>query len=115
MMVSPMSETRSQIGAGRRLRAAMQAWALALLASFLLAVPTVRTSELNEVGTAKERVEDATLVTRAANKLACEDVRSDVAVLTSSIHSRLDRQRRVEPSYVEGHRLANGLLAPMTC
>jgi hypothetical protein len=110
-----MNERRNQSGAGRRLRAAVQAWSLALLASFLLAVPTVRTNELHEIGAAKERVEDATLVTRATSKRACQDVRCDVAVHAASIQTRLDRQRRVEPSHVDGHRLANDLLAPMTC
>jgi len=89
---------------------------LALLASFLLAVPTIRTGELNEIGSAKERVEDVAFMTRAVGLMRTAlHGRREAIVFTSSIQARLGRDQRPEPTKPSGHRLPNGLMAPMTC
>ena len=110
-----MSERRSQRDTGRQWLAAARAWFGVLVASFVLAVPTIRTNELNELAGAKERVEDATLVTRSEHRRNSQNLRREAIVFSSSIQARLGRERQVEPSHGDGHRLANGLLAPMTC
>jgi hypothetical protein len=110
-----MSERRLQRDTGRQWLVATRAWFGVLVASFLLAVPTIRTNELNEIAGAKERVEDATLVTRSDHRRNSQNVRRETAVFSSAIQARLGRERQVEPAHADGHRLANGLLAPMTC
>ena len=88
----------------------------ALLGAFLLAVPTVRTNELNEVNTAKERVEDISLVTRSISLTRTTNQgRREAIVFTSSIQARLGREQHSQPVPAPGHRLPNGLMAPMTC
>jgi hypothetical protein len=100
----------------RRVRARLQGWLFALLGAFLLAVPTVRTNELNEVNTAKERVEDISLVTRSISLTRTTNQgRREAIVFTSSIQARLGREQHSQAVPAPGHRLPNGLLAPMTC
>lgn len=88
---------------------------LATLFVFLL--PAIRYNELSETGSPKERVEDATFMTRPACPLRSALHRRRAAIVfTSSIQARMGRdQRRPEPAPHVGHRLPNGLLAPMTC
>jgi hypothetical protein len=85
--------------------------------AFLLVVPTIRTNELSEISSSKERVEDATFTTRAAGLVrSALHGRREAIVFTSSIQARLGReQRQSEPFNHAGHRLPNGLMAPMTC
>jgi hypothetical protein len=95
---------------------AVQSWAFALLGMLLLAVPTVRTNELSEVGGAQERVEDASLVTSVVSlKRTTNHGRREAIVFTSSIQARLGRDQRPQRVPAPGHRLPNGLMAPMTC
>jgi hypothetical protein len=99
-----------------RTSARLQAWSLALVGAFLLAVSTVRTGELNEIGPASERVEDIACVTRSVSLLRTAlHGRREAIVFTSSIQARLGRVQRPEPIALPGHRLPNGLMAPMTC
>jgi hypothetical protein len=111
-----MSERTRQTGMSRRqLWAGVQAWSFALLTTFLLAVPTLRTNELQEVEISKETVESVACTARSSSKRIFQPLRREAIVFTSSIQARLARQHDVEPSRVDGHRLPNGLLAPMTC
>jgi hypothetical protein len=105
---------------GRSLRrkfAQVRSWSLVLATLFVFLVPTIRTSEMNESGSPKERVEDATFTTRSASLLrSALHGRREALVFTSSIQARLGREElRPEPAQLAGHRLPNGLLAPMTC
>jgi hypothetical protein len=88
----------------------------AVLGSLLLAIPTIRSSELNEIGSSVERVEDAAFVSRPETlRRTATHGRRELILFTSSIQSRLRRGERVELLAPDGHRLSNGLLAPMTC
>lgn len=101
----------------RRRSARLQGWLFALLGSFLLAVPTIRTSELNEVNSSSERVENIAFAARAESlSRTTQHGRREAIVFTSSIQARLGREQRNESiTRIDGHRLPNGLLAPMTC
>jgi hypothetical protein len=100
----------------RPIHARIQGWAFAILGTLLLAVPTVRTNELSEVGSAQERVEDASLVTSIVSlKRTTNHGRREAIVFTSSIQARLGRDRHPQRVPAPGHRLPNGLMAPMTC
>jgi len=115
-----MTDLRNQRDFRHRWRQASvagRAWSLALVGAFLLAAPVVRTGELNEIGTAKERVEDVSLMTRSVCLMRTAlHGRREATVFTSSIQSRLGRdQQRRDAALPAGHRLPNGLLAPMTC
>jgi hypothetical protein len=95
----------------------LRGWLMVLGTAFLLVVPTIRTNELSEISSSKERVEDATFTTRAAGLVrSALHGRREAIVFTSSIQARLGReQRQSEPVNHAGHRLPNGLMAPMTC
>ncbi len=100
----------------RRVRVTDQAWALTLLAMFVLIVPTIRSNELSEINGSKERVEDVLLTTRVVNPHdTCLNGRRVAIVFSSSIQARLGRDHSSESFRLDGHRLPNGLLAPMTC
>lgn len=103
--------------AWRQKSARVRSWSLVLGTLFVLLVPTIRTSEMNESGSPRERVEDATFTTRTASLLRSTlHGRREALVFTSSIQARLGREAlRPEPAPRAGHRLPNGLLAPMTC
>lgn len=89
---------------------------LALGAVLLLVVPTVRTSELSEVETATQRVEIAATETRTVNlKRQTLHGRQERVVFTASHPFLLGHAQQVSPALASGHRLANGLMAPMTC
>jgi hypothetical protein len=88
----------------------------ALLGAFLVAVPTVRTNELSEIVSANERVEVASLATCVSSlSRTTNHGRREAIVFTSSIQSRLGREQHSQPLPGSGHRLPNGLMAPMTC
>jgi len=114
-----MTATRNQLDCPnlRRTLARVRAWSLALATLFVFLVPTIRTSELNEMGSTKERVEDVSFTTRTASLLRTAlHGRREAIVFTSSIQARLGReQQQPEPLQLAGHRLPNGLMAPMTC
>jgi hypothetical protein len=101
----------------RRTFARVRAWSLTLATLFVFLVPTIRANEMNETGSPKERVEDVSFVTRTASLLrSALHGRREAIVFTSSIQARLGRdERRPELVPPGGHRLPNGLLAPMTC
>lgn len=101
----------------RRNFAWVRSWLLVLATLVIFLVPTIRTSEMNEPGSSKERVEDATFTARTASLLRSPlHGRREALVFTSSIQARLGREElRPQPAPLAGHRLPNGLLAPMTC
>ncbi len=113
-----MTDTRIQRDFFSRpgwMRVPLQAWSIVLLGAFLLAVPIIRSSEHNETGST-ERVEVVSLVNRVVTiKRTALHGRREVIVFTSSIQARLGRERWFEPALLTGHRLPNGLMAPMTC
>lgn len=87
-----------------------------LLGVFLVAVPLTRASENNERTSSSERSEELSIASRheRARGLAIETLRDShmraVVVIPNVGHSQLPD---LDPP--AGHRLANGLLAPMTC
>lgn len=101
----------------RRRPLRLRGWLFALLGSFLLAVPTIRTSELSEIISSSERVENLAFASLPESlRRTSQHGRREVIVFTSSIQARLGREQRTESLVpLDGHRLPNGLLAPMTC
>jgi hypothetical protein len=114
-----MQQTQLHCGSSsraRRARVGVQDMLFALLATFLLAVPMVRTSELSEIGAANERAESIAYSTRAVGLMRTAlHSRREAIVFTSSIQARLGRGPQHQPLLLAGHRLPNGLMAPMTC
>jgi len=103
-------------GRSRSISARSLPWFVTLLGTLLVAVPSMRTVETGEVGPAKEQVEDVSPVVRTASlRRTALHGRREVLVVSSSIQARLGREERSEPVRLDGHRLPNGLLAPMTC
>ena len=89
---------------------------LAFLAALVMAAPVTLSNESNEMGSAKERVEDASLTTRSVSeKRACLCSRRIATVFAALTHVCPGREYRPEPAPARGHRLPNGLLAPLTC
>lgn len=113
-----MKKTQSQRGTSRprwRKYGEMQAWVIALVAAFLVAVPTIRMSESNEIDTAKERVEEVSLVARSADlkRLSRLVRREQVVVMFPPVQlGHAQQQVLFQPT---GHRLPNGLMAPLKC
>jgi hypothetical protein len=111
-----MFQNRLQIGS---IRKRASAWAVsATLALFggalmLTAVPLVRTAEMNEHGS-RERAEDPTLAHRLEldRYLHCD---SRPAAFLQPAQLSLGHSQRPVLEPPAGHRLANGLLAPITC
>ena len=110
-----MLPNRVQSGA---LHERISAWALsATLVLFggimMTAAPVVRSTELNEQGS-RERSEDPTLAHRVVLERFLRFDGRPAAFLQPARLSLGHSQRPVlEPP--AGHRLANGLLAPITC
>jgi len=74
------------------------------------------TSEFGEIGSAKEQVKSVSPVARMESfRRATLYGRREVLVFASSIQAWWGREMRLEPVRLDGHRLPNGLLAPMTC
>lgn len=117
--VSAMNDSGLQpvrFGGHRRRAPRFESVLFALLSSLLLVVPTIRASEINEIGSAAERVENVACSSRPETlRRTATHGRCEAIVFTSSIQSRLRRGERVELLAPDGHRLSNGLLAPMTC
>jgi hypothetical protein len=111
-----MIQNRPQSGLFRR---RFSAWAVsATMALFggaimLTAVPVVRTAEMNEHGS-RERAEDPTLAHRVELERYLRFASGPGAFLQPA-QTWLGHSQRpvIEPP--AGHRLANGLLAPITC
>lgn len=87
-----------------------------LLGAFLVTVPVSRASEINERADSSERCEELKFSNRheRARSLVMENLRTThvraVVFMQNVGHSQLPD---LDPP--AGHRLANGLLAPMTC
>ena len=103
-------------GGRRRHSLRLQRLLFVVLGSLLLVVPTIRSSELSEIGSPNEQVENV-LCTASKDTLRRTNIhgRREATLFTSSIQSRLGRRQHVELLSPNGHRLSNGLLAPMTC
>lgn len=114
-----MNKARSQRGDCRRMWrmcSRAQVWLIVLIATFLVAVPTIRTSESSEPGTTKERVEEASLLIRSVNlKQSSHRSHRELIVFAVSFRSPPGRHQQSLPTPLPGHRLPNGLMAPMTC
>jgi hypothetical protein len=101
------------------LRKRVSAWAIsATLALFggavmLTAVPVVRSAEMNESGS-RERAEDPTLVHRVELERYLRFECGLSAILQPDRMS-LGHSQRPDLAPPAGHRLSNGLLAPITC
>ncbi len=101
----------------RRFSTAALTAALALLVGVtLVVIPTIRSTEANESGAAKERGEEPSLTGRLdhARHLRLEFCGLATMRACPKPQSLGHAQRPVlEPP--SGHRLSNGLLAPLTC
>ena len=87
--------------------------ALVGVAILLVAIPVARSAEMNEHGSSRERAEELTLVHRLEldRHLRCEN---RPAAIMQPARSLGHSQRPIlDP--LSGHRLPNGLLAPITC
>ena len=85
------------------------------MAAFLVAVPTFQASETNEFDTAKERSEEVSLVERTVNLKRLTLQSCSVHAPITSDPFGLGHSLRQVFSVQSGHRLSNGLMAPMTC
>lgn len=87
-----------------------------LMAIFLVAIPMTRASENNERTQSSERSEELTVASRhdRTRSLTQENLRTAhhraIVVIANIGHSQLPD---LDPP--AGHRLPNGLLAPLTC
>lgn len=76
----------------------------------------IRVGETNDAGTAIERIDEVSLLARATSLCRTSlHGRREAIVFTSSIQARLGRDQQSQFTATDGHRLPNGLLAPMTC
>ena len=82
--------------------------------ALLVAVPLVRASELNEQGSQRERVEEPSLA-RHVDHDKHLILSSGVAAFLQPARPLLGHAQRLVLDPLPGHRLANGLLAPLTC
>jgi hypothetical protein len=80
----------------------------------LLAVPVVRATEAGESSGSHERSEDPTLTTRFEHDRLL-GLASRVTAFVQPARPCLGHAQRPVLELLPGHRLANGLLAPMTC
>ena len=78
----------------------------------LVAVPVVRASEMNENG--RERVEEPTVARRIDHDRHLH-LENRVAAFLQPARPCLGHAQRQVLDPLPGHRLANGLLAPITC
>jgi hypothetical protein len=103
-------------GLGRRRPALALAASLALILGgvSLLAVPVVRATEAGETSGSHERNEDPSLTTRFEHDRLLS-LESRVASFLQLVRPCLGHAQRPVLDLLPGHRLANGLLAPMTC
>jgi hypothetical protein len=81
----------------------------------LLTVPVIRSAETHESGSSHERCEDPTLAARVQHEREFLEFHRGVAAFLQPVRSSLGHAQRPVLDLLPGHRLANGLLAPMTC
>jgi hypothetical protein len=101
----------------RRFSAATLAAAFALFAGVtLVVIPAIRAAEVGEVGSAKERGEDPPLTSRfdQGRQLGLE-YRCFATLRSCPAPQVLGHAQRPILQPPSGHRLPNGLLAPLTC
>jgi len=82
----------------------------------LLIVPGIRSAEASENGPAKERNEDASFAVRLGSERqsSCER-RHDRSTSACHMPTRVGYEHLPAVFPFSGHRLSNGLLAPLTC
>lgn len=97
--------------------AAMPTVFATLVGIFLIAVPLTRASEQNERTTSSERSEEMSVANRCdrARLLAIENLRITNNVRAVLFTANVGHSQLPDLDPPAGHRLANGLLAPMTC
>ena len=81
----------------------------------LLAVPLIRSAEASESGSPKERCEDPTISARVQHERQFLDFHRNHAAFMRPVRSVLGHAQRPVLDPLPGHRLTNGLLAPLTC
>ena len=81
----------------------------------LVAVPLIRTVETSESGSPKERCEDPTLAARVQHERQFLEFHNNIAAFLQPTRPTLGHAQRPVFAPLPGHRLTNGLLAPMTC
>jgi hypothetical protein len=114
-----MKKSPSSRGSSRRIGwnvfGQIQTWAVASVAALLLAVPTIRMSESSEIDTAKVLVEEVSFVTRSVSlqRPPHHVLRERVADTRHPFQIGHILQHKL--FLFAGHRLSNGLMAPMTC
>ncbi|HEY3392420.1 MAG TPA: hypothetical protein VGK58_06925 [Lacipirellulaceae bacterium] len=110
-----MFQNRLQSGALRKRISACTLSATLVLfgGAIMLAAPVVRTAEMNEHGS-RERAEDPTLAHRVELERYLR-FESRPAVFLQPAQRSLGHSQRPILEPPAGHRLANGLLAPITC
>ncbi len=89
-----------------------------LLGIFVVAIPMTRSSEINERSTSNERCEELTMTGRCdrVRNLALEYLRvSHVHGHALAVLANIGRSQLPDLDPPAGHRLPNGLLAPLTC
>jgi hypothetical protein len=96
--------------------ASMGAVFCVVLGASFLTTPHVRVGELEENRPSKEQVEVASLVIREGRKMRpYNQVHDPRIVITHFTFEQPGRNVRHALSPPPGHRLPNGLLAPITC
>jgi hypothetical protein len=90
------------------------AFAMLMGGATLLAVPVVRATEAGESSGSHERSEDPTLTSRFEHDRLLS-LESRVASFLQPARTCLGHAQRPVFELLPGHRLSNGLLAPMTC
>jgi hypothetical protein len=89
-------------------------WVLGL--SLLLLVPAIRTAEVNDSGVAKEQVEEFTQTARFRSEKRRLHKSFDIAVVAPQpALASFEFRNLTFPVSQQGHRLPNGLLAPIRC
>jgi hypothetical protein len=102
------------IGSNRPVFAVIATLSLLAGGVSLVAVPVIQSAEASESGAPKERCEDPTLTARFEHD-RLHALERRVAAFAQSARPSLGHAQRPVLLPLPGHRLANGLLAPMTC
>jgi hypothetical protein len=102
---------------GRRVPAFAAVMTMALFAgsASVMALPLIRTVESSESESPKERCEDPTIASRAQHERQFLEFHRGIAAFLQPARPTLGHAQRPVLTPLPGHRLTNGLLAPITC
>jgi hypothetical protein len=113
-----MFDFRFQMGwLGKRMPALAAVMTVSLFAGSVsvMAVPLIRSVESSESGSPKERCEDPTFTSRIQHERQFLQFHRGVAAFLQPTRPALGHAQRPVLAPLPGHRLTNGLLAPITC